>query len=125
MPVNYSSVAMDSLAALLLIGGFLLFVLFAVSPSVAGLVGYLTWKGKPTNFDSGMYFAAFIATGGVSTFLIACAVRMHADVGTWQYLLQLACFLVGALIFGIAMGCGVGVFTYRRSRPPTPPDTPS
>ena len=46
MPVNYSSVAMDSLAALSLIGGFLLFVLFAVSPSVAGLVGYLRKHGR-------------------------------------------------------------------------------
>jgi hypothetical protein len=39
---------------------------------------------------------------------------MDADVRTWRHLLQLASSGLGALLLGIAGGCGVGIFTYRR-----------
>ena len=58
---------------------------------------------------------AFVATAAASGFLMVYARRMQADIRTWQYLLQIACFGLGALLFGVAGGCGVGVFTYRRS----------
>jgi hypothetical protein len=99
--------------------------MFAAAPAIAAMVGYIAWKGKPTNFDRGMYFTAFVVAGGIAAFLIACAIRMKADVRSWQYILQLACFIVGALIFGVAMGCGVGIFTYRRRSPPDSHDTPA
>jgi len=105
---------MDSETTLWLIDGFLLFVLFVVAPSIAAAIGYAAWKGKLKKFDRGMYWAAVVALGGVSAFLLVFAQRMHADVRTWQYLLQLACFLLGALLLGVAMGCAVAIFTFRR-----------
>jgi len=61
-----------------------------------------------------MYWTAFPAATGVSLFLMVFARRMNADLRTWQYLLQLACFSLGALLFGVAGGCMIGIFTYRR-----------
>src|SRR5262249_57633958 len=97
-------------AALHLIDGLLLLLTVVGAPCIAAVVGYVAWKGKPTNFDQGMFFAAFVVGGGVSAALIVSAQRMQADVRTWQYILQLGCFVLGALIFGIAMGCLVAVF---------------
>jgi hypothetical protein len=106
---------MDSRAGLWIVDGLLLFTLFVVVPSIAAAIGYAAWKGKPKNFSREMYWTAFAAAGVASLFLIVCAQRMHADVRTWQYLLQIACFGLGALLFGVAGGCMVGIFTYRRS----------
>jgi hypothetical protein len=61
-----------------------------------------------------MYWTAFAAATVVSLFLMVFAQRMHADVRTWLYLAQVACFGLGALLFGVAGGCMVGIFTYRR-----------
>jgi hypothetical protein len=121
--LNYASTVMDSKTTLWLIDGLLLFVLFVVAPSIAAVIGYAAWKGKPKNFEREMYWTAFVALGGVSGFLLVFAQRMHADVRTWQYLLQLACFGLGALLLGVAMGCGVAILTCRR-RPlfQKPPD---
>jgi hypothetical protein len=71
------------------------------------------WKGKPKTFSRDTFALAFVATMMVSGFLMVYAQRMHADVRTRQYVLQLACFELGALLFCIAGGCGVGIFTYR------------
>ena len=93
---------------------FFIFTFFVIVPSIAAAIGYAAWKGKPKNFDCEMYWTAFAAATGVSLFLIVFAQRMNADVRTWQYLLQLACFSLGTLLFGVAGGCMIGIFTYRR-----------
>jgi hypothetical protein len=114
---------MASKTTLWLIDGFLLFALFVVAPSIAAAIGYAAWKGKLKNFDRGMYWTSFVALGGVSSFLLVFAQRMHADVRTWQYLLQLVCFGLGTLLLGVAMGCAVAIFTFRRrALPQEPPD---
>lgn len=61
-----------------------------------------------------MYWTAFAAATGVSLFLMVFAQRMHADVRTWQYLAQLVVFGLGAVLFGVAGGCMIGILTYRR-----------
>jgi hypothetical protein len=104
------------------IDGLLLLILFGVAPSIAAAVAYAAWKGKPKNFDREMYWTAFIAIGAVSAFVVMFALRMRAEVGTWQYFFQCASFSLGAILFGMSMGCGVGIFTYRR-RPSA--ETPS
>jgi len=114
---------MDSKTTLWLIDGFLLFVLFVVAPSIAAAIGYAAWKGQLKNFGRGLYWTAFATSGGVSGFLLVFAQRMQADVRTWQYLLQLACFVLGALLLGVAMGCAVAIFTFRwRALSQKPPD---
>jgi uncharacterized membrane protein len=112
---------MDSKAGLWIVDGLLLFTLFVVVQSIAAAIGYAAWKCKPRNFNREMYGMAFVATGTASGFLMVYAQRMQADVRTWQYLLQLACFGLGALLFGVAGGCMVGIFTYRRSSLPQEP----
>jgi hypothetical protein len=106
---------MDSRAGLWIVDGLLLFTLFVVIPLIAAAIGYAAWKGKPKRFDREMYWMSFIASGAVGGFLMVYAQRMQTDVRTWQYLLQLACFGFGALLFGVSVDCAVGIFTYRRS----------
>jgi hypothetical protein len=40
--------------------------------------------------------------------------RMNADVRTWQYLVQIALFSLSVILIGIAGGCMIGIFVYRR-----------
>ena len=113
--IGYAWTGMHSDTGLWVEAGLLLFTFFVVVPSIAAAIGYAAWKGKPENFDRTMYWTAFAAATGVSLFLLVFAQRMHADVRTWQYLVQVACFGSGALLFGVAGGCMIGIFTYRRS----------
>lgn len=94
--------------------GLLIFAFFVVVPSIAAAIGYAAWKGKPKNLDREMYWTAFAVATSVSLFLMVVSHRMQADVRTWQYLVQVACFGLGALLFGVAGGCMIGIFTYRR-----------
>jgi hypothetical protein len=94
--------------------GLVIFTFFVVVPSIAAAIGYAAWKGKPKNFDREMYWTAFATATGVSLLLMVFAHRMQADVRTWQYLAQIVCFGLGALLFGVAGGCMIGIFTYRR-----------
>jgi uncharacterized membrane protein SpoIIM required for sporulation len=95
---------------------WLLLTFFLVVPSVAAAIGYAAWKGKPKNFSREMYCTAFAATIAGSLLLMMYSQRINADVRTWQYALQIVCFGLGALLFGIAGGCLVGIFTFRRSQ---------
>lgn len=106
--------AMHSEAGLWVEAGLLIFTFFVVVPSVAAVIGYAAWKGKPKNFSREMYWTVFAAAVAASLFLMVSAQRMQADIRTWQYLVQCACFGAGALLCGVAGGCLVGIFTYRR-----------
>jgi multisubunit Na+/H+ antiporter MnhG subunit len=116
--LGYASSAMYSKTGLWLDAVLLVLAFFLAVPAIAVAIGYAAWKGKPQNFSRGMYWTAFVAAIAVSLFLMVYAQRMHADVRTWQYLVQIACFGLGVLVFGVAGGCMVGIFTYRR-RPGT------
>ena len=107
------SFAMGSQTALRIVDGFLLLTLFVGTPTIAVTIGYAAWKGRPKTFNRDTFVLAFLATVMISGFLIVYAQRMHADVTTWQYLLQFACFELGVLLLGIAGGCAVGIFTPR------------
>ena len=52
---------------------------------------------------------AFVVCLLVAGALLVYALRMQADVRAWQYLLQLVCFALGLLLFGIAGGCEIGI----------------
>lgn len=60
-----------------------------------------------------MYWTAFVAAGALAGFLIFLAQKMRA-VGAFEYLLQVLCLILGLLVFGVSLGCGISVFTYRR-----------
>jgi hypothetical protein len=97
----------------------LLLIFFVIVPAIAIAIGYAAWVGKPEKWDRSMYWTAFVASIVVSGFLMVYAQRMHADIRTWRYPLQLALFGLGALFFGVAGGCMVAIFTYRHGRGPT------
>jgi hypothetical protein len=40
---------------------------------------------------------------------------MHVDVRSWQYLVQIGSGGLGLILLGIAMGCAVGIFTYKHT----------
>jgi len=115
--------AMQSGIGLWVEAALLLLTFLVVVPAIAAAIGYAAWKGKPKNFSQEMYWTAFASAIAVSGFLMVFAQRMQADVRTWQYIAQLACFGVGALLFGVAGGCFLGVFIYRRGV--RSPDSPS
>jgi hypothetical protein len=98
-----------------------LFAFFVVVPSITAVIGYAAWKGKPKNFSRELYWTVFVPAVVASGFVFLYAVKMHAGIGTWRYVLQLACFGFGILLFGIAGGCLVGIFGYRRGSFPKDP----
>jgi formate-dependent nitrite reductase membrane component NrfD len=115
--------AMDSKTAVSIVDGLLLLIFFVGVPSIAVAIAYTAWKGRPKSFDRESDMLGFVACILASGFLLVYAQRMHADVRTWQYLVQIACGGFGLLLFGIAMGCGIGIFTcWRRSGPQKPPE---
>ena len=98
---------------------FLAFFVFV--PLIAGVIGFAAWKGKPTNWDRTMYWAAFVTSLVASGFLMVYAQRMRADVRNWQHLVQLVIFYAGVVLFGVAGGCMVGIFAHKRGVSPRKP----
>jgi hypothetical protein len=105
---------MDSNAGFWLELVFILLTFFVAAPSIAAVIGYSAWKGKPRRFDRETYWMAFVVTGAVASLVIVLAMRIRAIGGTWQHLVRVGCLGLGALLFGVALGCGVGIFTRRR-----------
>ncbi len=93
-----------------------LLTFFVVAPIVAIAIGYAAWQGKPQNFDRERYGMASVASGIATALLFAWAKHINADVRTTQYFLQLACVLLSGLLFGVFMGCGVGIFSFRHGQ---------
>ena len=121
--VNYACAIVYSQTRIQIVDGLLFLALFMGVPAIAAGTGYAALKGRPKNFDHESYAMGFVACLLASGFLLVYAQRTQADVRTWQYLLQLACFGLGLLLFGIAGGCGIGIFARRlRSLTPKPPE---
>lgn len=91
---------------------------FVIVPAIAAPIGYVAWLGKPEKWDRVTYWTAFVASIAASGFLMVYAQRMRADMRTWLYLVQLTVFFIGVLLFGVAAGFLVGIFTYERGRGP-------
>jgi hypothetical protein len=94
---------------------FILFAFFVLAPSIAAAIGYAAWKGWPKSFDREMYWTVFVASGVVAGLVIVFALRIRAVGEAWLHLVQLTCLGLGALLFGVALGFGVGIFTRRRN----------
>lgn len=101
--------------------GFIVFSFFVLAPSIAAAIAYAAWKGWPKTFDREMYWTAFVASGAVTALVNAYAMRIRAVGETWLHIVQLACLGLCALLFGVAFGFGVGIFTRRRNPPPSGP----
>ena len=96
-----------------LVDAVLFLALFVCAPALGFVIAYAAWSGKPQTFDPERYGddRVLLVVFGVSAFvLLIFAKLLNADVRTAWFLLQLACFMLGSLLFGVAMGCCCSVF---------------
>jgi hypothetical protein len=124
--VNYAAVSMDSETAIRvarIVDGLLLLLFFVGVPAIAAGIGYAALKGRPKSFATENYVLASVASGLAGGVLLVYVQRMQADIRTWLYLWQIVCGTIGLLLFGISLGCGIGIFAYRfRSLARKPPE---
>src|SRR6516162_8907577 len=97
---------------------FVVFSFFVVALAIAATIGYAARKGKPKSFDREMYWTTFVATGVVAGIISVYALRMPTDDVMWRHLLQLAILGLGAVLFGVSLGFGVGIFMRRHDSLP-------
>ena len=93
-----------------LTGALELVSLFVTGPVLAIAIPYMAWRGKLPSFNGGRYGMVCVTSGGTAVLLLLCAKWINADVREPRYFLQLACVLVGGLLFGVCMGCGGIIF---------------
>ena len=93
-----------------LTGALELLSLFVIGPVFAIAIPYMAWRGKLPSLNGGRYGMVCVTSGGAAVLLLLCAKWINADVREPQYFLQLACVLLGGLLFGVCMGCGGVVF---------------
>ena len=110
--VIYSQPAMQTSVGVWVELGFIFIMFFVIAPCIAVAMGYAAWKGKPKSFDREMYWTAFVSVGAIAGFVIVYTLRAG---GAWPLPLQLASLGLGALLFGVALGFGIGIFARRRS----------
>jgi hypothetical protein len=96
-----------------IVDGLLLLLFFVGVPAITAGIGCAAFKGRPKSFGRKNYVLATVACGLAGGVLLVYAQRMEADIRTWLYLWQIACGSIGLLLFGIAGGCGIGIFTCR------------
>ena len=87
-------------------------------PAVAIVIARAAWMGKPSNWDRSMYWTAYAASMIAAAFLIYYAQQMHANMRSWQYLVQIVVFYIGLGMIGISLGCFVGIFILGRGKTP-------
>jgi hypothetical protein len=94
---------------LALSGALQLLTFFVIGPAIGIAIASATWRGKPQKFNPERYGMLCVASGVAALLLFGLAKWMNADSRTAQYLLQVACVLLGGLLFGICMGTGFSV----------------
>lgn len=95
-----------------IVDSLLLLLLFVGAPLISVAIGFAAWKGRSANFNREKFFFGFIVSGAIGTALMVFAQRMHADVRTPAYFLQMVTFVLGAVLFGIGGGCLIGLLIY-------------
>ena len=88
-------------------------LMFAGMMCVAALIAILASRGLPKRFDREMYWTCFAASAIAASILFFLMRRLNA-ANLGMHLLERA--LLGALLFlmGVSMGCGTGVFTFKK-----------
>jgi hypothetical protein len=89
-----------------------LLTIFVGIPAIVVVIAIAASKGKPRNFDREMYWTSFAAAGILSGVGAYFTTKIRAD-GVGEYLFSVACTMLVLALFGVSMGCIVGIFTYR------------
>lgn len=82
-------------------------------PLIAVAIAYAASKGKPKTFDREMYWTSFAAAGIASALMFVLAQKLMSKASASD-LLGTACLIASLLLLGVSMGCGIGIFTWRR-----------
>lgn len=82
---------------------------FVVGPAIAIAIAYAVWRGKLQNSNPERCGILCFVSGVIAVLLFGFAKWINADIRTPEYLLQLACFLLSGLLFGVFMGYGCAV----------------
>jgi hypothetical protein len=98
------------------IDAFMFLTLFVGAPAIAAAIGYGAYRGRFKTFSTETFWTAFALTGLLGCSLIALSVRMHADVRSWLYGVQIIGFISGAIALGFSSGFVIAMFTCQRQR---------
>lgn len=85
-------------------------VILVFGPAIA--IAYFAFKGRPKTFDRWMYwtcFCAFMISGGV---LFGIGEKLVEPRYNNAYM-QPICVFSALFLFGLALGCGLAIFTFR------------
>lgn len=96
---------------------FLLLGLILAIRWITFAISRAAWNGKPNNFSRFSYWIVFIVACGVFGVVFVYAQRMSADVRTPLYVVQTLLMGLAEVLFGVAAGCFIAIFTYRRGSP--------
>jgi hypothetical protein len=83
-------------------GALQLLTFFVIGPGIAIAIAYAAWRGKPQTFNAKRYGMVCVACGVTASLLIILA--KWINVRTPQYFVQLACVLLGLLLFFVGVG---------------------
>jgi len=111
---TYACAMLSANASMGISHAFLLLGLIVAIPWTAVAIGRAAWNGKPENFSRSNYWLSFVVACAAFGFVFIYAQRMAADVRTSLYLVQTLLMGLAELLFGVAGGCMVAVFLYRR-----------
>jgi hypothetical protein len=92
---------------------FVLLIMSVGIPAIAVAIAYAAWRGKPKTFDREMYWTSFAAALIVSALAFVLAQKLNFNGSAGRILPAISLFLA-LLLFGVSMGCGIGIFTWRR-----------
>ena len=98
------------------IDAILFLTLFVGAPATAAAIGYGAYRGRFKTFSRETFWTASMLTGLLGGLLIVLSIRMHPDVRTWLYGVQIVGFVSGATALGISSGFVLAIFTCQRQR---------
>jgi hypothetical protein len=113
---RYAAADMTILTLLPWFDAFMLLTLFVGAPAIAVAIGYGAYRGRFKTFSRETFWTASMLTGLLGCSLIVLSIRMHADVRTWLYDVQIIGFISGAIALGFSSGFVIAIFTCQRQR---------
>ncbi len=90
----------------------LLFLFFIAAPAIAIAIALVARKGPPGNFSRETFWTAYIFAMIAAVLLLLVFLRTDLN-NAWHTVLHFTCGIAGALVFGVAGGLFLSIFTSR------------